>query len=308
MVLHTPGVLRSTYPSTAWVDLPCVKPTRSGGSQGHAPDGVIAAVRAHATRSGAGNAGDGNDWFAHVSGSTVQDIDGTLSTSNIQWEDDPNYSNVPDSYCIQINSNLFYSPQCGSYSDCVGWQQYEYSSKYVNNGSGGLFMEYWLFNYPPAGSNNCPDGWSVWDTTTCHLVGGVASLSAIPATDLGSVEIRAVANERTADWIEFYDPTAQTWYANSADATVLSLYEEWNQIEFNVVGDWNGTEAEFNTGAAITVSGSITLTTNPGGTWLTCDTNNYGGATAEYNNLTLSNSCTISQGSADGTFQFSESD
>lgn len=306
------GCFKKTYPSTAWAEFPCAKPARSGSSQAHAPHATTGTAHTNLSPAGAGNAGDGYDWFAHVAGSTVQIIDGSFSTNNIQWEQDPDYSNVPDSYCIQINSNLFYSPQCGSYSNCVGWQQYEYSSKYVNNGSGGLFMEYWLFNYPPAGSNNCPEGWAVWDSPTCHLVGDVATLPAIAAADLGSVEIRALANppafEETADWVELYDGTTQTWYGTGAEAQVLSLYQAWNQVEFNVVGDWNGTEAQFNTGASISVSGDITLATTPGGSWLSCDMNSNGGATAEYNNLNLSSTCPVTQGSSDGYFQFSESD
>lgn len=309
----TAGCFSISYPSQAWTSVQCATPPISGGSQGGST-GVAApssdlAVPSSGVESNGGNGGNGNDWFAYVTGSKIQDVAGIFPlTDNLQSEYDPQYNNRPNAYCLQINSNRFYSPACGSYLNCLGWQQFEYSSTQL----GGVFMEYWMYNYPPAGSNNCPSGWSTFNSTTCHLVSEVNPVPLQVITSLNSMELFGSAQDP-----EFDEPLDMVWlyadgtyYAIVENAATLSLYQNWSYAEFNVVGDWNSTEAVFNSGTLITVQSQITPITYPGGNWLTCQ-HSAPWYTLEYNNLTLGTLCSANQGSSSdptGYIQFSEHD
>jgi hypothetical protein len=327
------GCFSISYPANEWQEVQCAAPPSSGGAVARnrdvaalpnfrpatpgpevAPPGSVAP--------GGGNAGAGTDWFAHATGSSIQDVVGSFpATSGLTQEWDPEYNDRLNAYCLQINSNFFSSPVCGSYSNCYGWQQFEYSSTQI----GGVFMEYWLFNYPPAGSNNCPSGWSVWvnpgtqasASTTCHQVSDVNPVPVQAITNLGNLVLNASANDPEFEvpldlvWLETAGPSGGigTIYAMNQDAATLSLYQNWSQVEFNVVGDWNGTEAMFSPGSSITVQAEITPASYPGGTWLSCSGYANSGTTAEFNDLTLSSTCSSNQGSSGkptGYIQFTE--
>ena len=301
----TKGCFSKSYPSTTWTPVPCSStPHKRASRSPAAPAMGPRSPKANTSSQMGGIAGNGTDWFAEVSGTTVQGVNGSFpSTSNITSEYDPQYSNRADSYELQINSNAFASPWCTGYSGCFGWQQFEYSSEEV----GGVFIEYWLFNYPPAGTNSCPNGLNVWDSTTCHLIGSVTPVPAAPATELGDMELVVESNAAPRysgqDWTAVF--IGEDAYASSADASMLSLYQDWTEVEFNVVGDFNATEAVFNAGASITANVLIGTATSPGGTWLSC-THSWSEATGEYNNLTLSATCDADQ--TGQYIQFTESD
>ena len=183
-------------------------------------------------------------------------------------------------------------------------------------------MEYWLFNYPPAGSNNCPSGLVNWvnlgtaasASTTCHGESSVTTVPVQPITSLGSMELWAAANALVADPSSVVRADIVTLCVgatcNSAQApNVLSLYQGWSSEEFNVVGDWNLTEADFNVGTAITVHAKISPVSFPPGDWLSCTGNGVTGVTGEFNNLNLSPTCITNYGSPDvpeGYVEFTE--
>jgi hypothetical protein len=315
------GCFSITYPAKAWDEVQCAPPPSRDAlamKDGVALPGHGALARAGVDRStapqGGGDVGDGTDWFAYASGSAIQDVVGSFpSVSGILSESDPDFSGDPaNAYCLQINSNFFHSPLCGSYTDCLGEQQFEYSTTTV----GGVFLEYWLVNYPPAADNNCPSGWSASNSTTCHQVSEVNPVPVQPVSNLGNLVLNASAKDPEfevaldAVWL---DTGGSTVYAMIQDATTLSLYQSWSEAEFNVVGDWDKTEAVFDVGlfgGSITVQSEITPVSYPGGTWLDCSTSTAGGFTDEYNNLDLSSTCNTNQGSSSnptGSIQFTES-
>ena len=89
-------------------------------------------------------------------------------------------------------------------------------------------------------------------------------------------------------------------YSVTGKDTVVNLAKHWNTGEFNIFGDGNGSAADFNKGASVTVQVDLVngKTTKP-----KCETNS--GTTAETNNLTLG-TCTAT-GGATPSISFPES-
>jgi hypothetical protein len=71
-------------------------------------------------------------------------------------------------------------------------------------------------------------------------------------------------------------------YSTTGQDSVMYLSQGWTGSEFNIIGDGGGSQANFNTGAALTVEIALTdgTTHKP-----TCQAN--GGTTGETNNLNL---------------------
>lgn len=286
-----PGCYTLTYPSQTWSEIQCLKASDMP-PRGRTSIDVMASRRVFA--------GNGTDWFGDVTatGSKIQKVEaGFYAVDGVTWEYDPHDSRY-NSYTLQINSNSFHSPASGSYSNCSAWQQYVYSSNWWQ----AAWIEYWLFNYPPAGNNGCPSPMTQWDSTTCHGFGSLVSAPLVPIGDLSALTFYASAKDPEFDnaldevWL-YYNGT---YYADVESATVLSLYQGWTAEEFNVVGDMNGSEAEFNSGVTLAPLALITPTPFPTGTWLSCSSTAPGIATGETNNLTLG-SCSPSSSSCAGT-------
>jgi hypothetical protein len=89
-------------------------------------------------------------------------------------------------------------------------------------------------------------------------------------------------------------------YSVSASDHVVDLATGWNQSEFNIIGDGNGSAADFNTGSHITVR---VATTDGSTTAPACEPN--AGTTGETNNLNL-HKCTGTGGTSPH-IQFTES-
>jgi len=80
-------------------------------------------------------------------------------------------------------------------------------------------------------------------------------------------------------------------HTKSEPATVLNLYQQWRLAEFNVFGFIDGSQAQFNSGTAITVQNALTDQSGDPITPISPCPNN--GQTGETNNLNLG-SCAIS--------------
>jgi hypothetical protein len=211
-----------------------------------------------------------------------------------------------NSYDIQINSDQNHAaPACSGYPNCLAWQQFEYSSVTL----GAVFIEYWLFNYPPAGSNNCPNGLSRYrnDNFTCWGVSPLNYVPLQPITNLSNLQLFGGSGNfygGTTDVVHLYVPTPEggMYYTVVQDA-YLSLYQWWSQVEVNVLGDFNGSETVFNApGVVLWTVANITPLQNPGGNWLSYQ---HGGTSAETTNLTLG-TCFANQYS--GYIEFEQTD
>ena len=286
------GCFHASYPNVAWDRVECKK----------------AKPRAHplpVNRTvGAPGAGNGNDYVAQVQG-LITAADGKFFISGVTSETDVPPCNecgslpLPNEYSLQLNTNdltptgtPLQTAACGDYSACHVWQQFMYATDYIKLGQGAIFMQYWLYDW----TGLCPTGWStVFDivangtpgTEICYTNSNVLPVPDIPVTNLGDVILSASAVSGGDDtvWLEYGD---DSWAVSNADSSApccsggLDIASVWKQAEFNVVGDMNSTQAQFNAGAQITVllaidDGSESAPTCP---------NNLG-TTGETNNMTL---------------------
>ncbi len=321
------GCFTQSFPSNVWTQVPCGAPpdptrfpasTAVGAAAPNLAESPTSATAptaasrqessAHTPSSG-GLVGNGDDYIATVSGTTIVEADGTFpSASNLTSEWDNAFDQV-NMYDLQINSNMPNTAACNGYPQCYIWQQFEYSSVTF----GGVFIEYWLFEYGQVNgtSNTCPSGWGQFglpnadSTITCHAFSAVTPVPVQPATNLQSLELGAFANHAGFDIADLYVGSTHTFYSASGGASKLDLYSDWSQVEFNIFGDMNLHQAMFNPDASLEIHTEITradgLTTAP-----TCQSGvGVPGLTGETTNFTLG-SCTQAAGSPGGSIDFME--
>lgn len=255
------GCYTAVYPQTTWTKVEC----------------VTAPNRPYIPTSGAGHSqtvGDGND-YAAVTATLTSNAIGTFPTEKrVTSESDDGQANV---YSLQLNSNFISGDQAcsGAYnpSICLGWLQYVYSSS-----SRAAFMQYWLIHYS-GGTIHCPSGWNSY-STDCYKNSAAVFVPQEPITDLKKINLTGNAVSGGVDTLTFMDGTAA--YSTTGEDSVMYLSAGWTGSEFNVIGDGGGSEADFNTGAALTVEIALTdgSTAKP-----TCQAHD--GTTGETNNLNL---------------------
>src|ERR1700722_2654310 len=229
MPLPKEGCFQVTHPSTAWVEVPCIRPPEVPyiSARGRAPETV----------------GNGTDNSSEVSG-TISWAEGSFpSVSGVTSETDGTSNN----YSLQLNSNNFTQtsapagPSCSGAltpSSCQGWQQFIYSSggsgasTSCTGGAPCVFMQYWLLDY----GKTCPTGWNTFGSgasTSCwqNSTNGVA-VPAETITALANLALTGTAGNKDSVAMT----VAGTVYAVS-QATVLGLSADWTTAEFNVVGN-----------------------------------------------------------------------
>jgi hypothetical protein len=234
--------------------------------------------------------GNGTDFSAAISSGTISWAEGSFPTvSNVTSENDNGNSN---DYSLQLNSNFFTSASlctgASNPSNCQGWQQFIYAP-------GVAFMQYWLLNY----GNRCPSGWNTFGSDCWKNSSSAVSVPTQPITNLANLTLTGTAG--SSDSVSMSTGNGNLYTASQS--TVVNLNTGWTTAEFNIVGDGNGTEAIFNSGATIvvqTLTDSATPTTNADNCAST-------GFTGETNNLNVvTNSCCPFGGEFPG-IQFTES-
>jgi len=221
-------------------------------------------------------------------------------------------------YTLQVNTNFYHSAACGSYANCLAWQQYVLSTNTPVSltssqltGDTEVFIEYWLIDYGSSSRASCPSGFinggadSEGPGVDCvqNTPASLIYKGQIPITDLSSLKLSGSAVSGGTD------AATATFGTNAYSATVKDSYTDissgWSQAEYNVLGNAGGSRADFNTsGVSITVKIALTdgSTTAP-----TCvSPSSYDGTTGETNNLTLG-SCSGTGGSAP-YIEFTETD
>jgi len=249
----TAGCFAKSYPSNVWTQVPCYTST----PRPSLPDSMSASpLSAQGSPSG-GTVGNGNDFMATVTGTTIQAAVGTFPVVHTTGEHD-DASGDANRYDIQLNTNLFTPSSCVG-SQCQAWHQFEYSSVWI----GGVIMEYWYLHYgngnPNDPNNKCPNGFAQYDESpgvfTCQHLSDNVKVPVQPVTNLGSLELYALPNyiNNGLDWVGLYVGSTQTWYTTSDSASTLLTYQYWNQAEFNIFGDWTLRLADFDPGTSIDV-------------------------------------------------------
>lgn len=291
--LPAKGCFHVSYPNVAWESVEC----------------KVAEPRAHpplVNRTvGAPGAGGGSDYFAEAQGLITSAygkffVSGVASETNVVTPSIPSTAKDlilgSNEYSLQLNTNNAQTAACGDYGDCFVWQQFMYGTDYNQPGEAALFMQYWLYNWV----GNCPK--SYWGNDyvrggvpfpggTCFKNSRYAALPDIPVANLGDVILSGSAANGGNDTIalEYGD---DSWSVTAEDSSLasnpgLDIASVWNQAEFNVVGDMNLTQAQFNHGSQIIVVLQI-LDGSQSAPTCVSPHNNFGdGATGETNNMTL---------------------
>jgi hypothetical protein len=300
------GCFHASYPSTQWEQVKCAPvpayrsrlPMASANRDqtvGNGADFVAQAPSGHLFSSALGS-------FPTVTGVKTEKSVGVRA-----FGDGGILGN--NEYTLQVNTNFFHSAACGSFTNCLAWQQYVMSTNtpvsLTSNGLTGnteVFIEYWLIDYGRhTGANICPSGFidggadaagpgddCVQNTAATKIFTGQ-----IPITDLASLTLSGSAHAGGTD------AATVTFDGEAFSATVADKFTDiasgWSLAEFNVLGNAGGSEAVFNTPVSLTAKIALTDGTTTAPTCL--PPADIDGTTGETNNLTAG-SCTTTGGSA----------
>ena len=308
----TEGCFHASYPSVIWSKVACGSAPRYRSAVHwkvvHTANGKKLVL--------AETAGNGTDYVAETENTTTSAVGSFPSVSDVTSEKGVN---VPfgsgesdgitgkNQYTLQLNSDINSSSTACSnfgYASCQVWEQFVYSTN--NNGSPAepqVFIQNWVFPSQSDYDNvGCPSGWedAYSDTGGCLINSNATSVPAVSATQIGNLKLSGTASQNGNDTVTFTDGT-EAYSASQSDSTNDLAYW-WSQSEFNVVGNAGGSEAQFNSGASLTVN----LQVQDGSTSAPTCLGPSAGTTGETNNLNLGR-CSTSGGSTP-SIQFTESD
>ncbi|HYK30418.1 MAG TPA: hypothetical protein VEV63_00600 [Streptosporangiaceae bacterium] len=225
--------------------------------------------------------GNGVDYSAEVSGlltSATGSFDSVSGGATETGQQNGTGPQVANTFSLQLNAKPFTTPVCAGSPNpgCLGWQQFIYSTTFNE-----VFMQYWLLRY----NTTCPVGWNTFmfpmsTDIYCWRNSAGGSLSGGPLTVAGLTGTQLTGNAGAAT-----DSVVMATGSGSASASgadnVLGISTGWKGVEFALVGDCCGTQANFSAGTTINVR-----TTTHSGTH-SAPTCVLEGFTGETNNLNL---------------------
>lgn len=272
------GCFTARYPSLAWSKTACAA----------AP--AVPFIPRTGRKSGPFTVGDGDDYAIKTASLISTGVGSFPSVKGLKSETGQGQANA---YTLQLNSEFFNGPACSGAknpSSCLSWLQYVY---YAARGQSSVFMQYWLINW----NTTCPSGWFSY-SGDCYKNSAAVSAPQEPITDLSQMSITGSAVNGGLDTTVFTD--GGNAYKTTGSDSVVSLANNWNGAEFNVIGPGGGSEADFNSGTKLKVKIAVSdgSTAKP-----TCESN--AGTTGETNNLNLG-SCKAKAGDTP-SISFSES-
>lgn len=225
--------------------------------------------------------GNGTDYSAEVSG-LLTSASGTFDSVSFGTTETGQQNGVgpqvANTFSLQLNAKPFTTPVCAGSPNpgCLGWQQFIYSTT-----ANQVFMQYWLLTY----NTTCPFGWNTFmfpmsTDIYCWRNSPSSSLSGGPLTVAGLTGTRLTGNASGPT-----DSVVMTTGSGSASASaagnVLSISAGWKGVEFAIVGDCCGTQANFSPGTTINVRTTVHSGTHSAPTCV------LEGFTGETNNLNL---------------------
>jgi hypothetical protein len=274
------GCFQAAYPSLAWEKVECTV----------APNIPFAPPKGRGISQ---TVGDGDDYAAEITSGLISKTIGSFpKVTGVTSETGIDGAN---SYSLQLNSNFMNNAVCDGAADpakCLDWQQFIYSSDFE-----AVFMQSWLIYW----NTTCPSGWNTYETggdIFCYTNSDAVSAPQLVITDLKTFKVTGSAKKGGKDTVTFTGEK-HAYSVSESDSTV-DLASTWTESEFNIFGDGGGSEADFNTGASVTVKVAVTNGTK---NVPLCASD--AGTTGETNNLTLG-SCKGTGGSSP-YIEFSES-
>jgi hypothetical protein len=270
------GCFHASYPSLEWSKVEC----------------TVAPNVPYTPRSGrriSQTVGDGNDYAAEVTSGLISETIGSFA--KVKGVKTETGLLGPNDYSLQLNSNFMNTATCNGArnpAQCLDWEQFVYSSGYEE-----AFMQYWLINY----DNRCPSGWFSY-SNDCYTNSNAVSAPLEVITELKKLKLSGSAKNGGTDTLVFSVGTEA--YSTTGSDSVVDLATAWTESEFNIIGDGDGSEANFNSGSSITVKVAVSNGTKNAPT---CASD--AGTTGETNNLNLG-SCSV-KGGAKPYIEFIES-
>jgi hypothetical protein len=223
-----PGCFTSSYPSIQWQEVPCsTNPARP-----HNPYSDSAIVSGYPLSSATGS-------FDSVTGATAE----TDTKAG------------PNAFSLQLNSNGFGSPFCGSSNPQCAVQQFIYDSP------GSVYIQYWLRQVKSCPSQTVgPPGnsWNFIAGVGCFINGNsVTPTTAQQITDL--TNLRLTGSSSSSLQSAMLEAADGSMWGSPDDGDFLRIGTQWNQAEFNVFGLGNSSTANLspNPGTTIVVRTSV---------------------------------------------------
>ncbi len=265
------GCFHAAYPSVRWHKTSCVPAPRP-----HSPPSPAALLGGpFGSFLGHSNSGNGNAYSAEVPSGTITSSVGSVpSVSAGATEEDEGTS---EKFELQMNSQFFTgSPACGAISGCLAWQQFLYPAL-----SNEVFIEYWLIHYLPEGKK-CPSGFGEFEKEDCYKKSSATSLPGGPLTvsELTGMTFEGRVNSGGLDSVVMI--TGGGSAVATGAPSVLDLDNAWKISEFAVLGEFEGSKANFSSNTTITVNTGVRSSTLSDAPPI-CLPTSY---TAESNNLT----------------------
>jgi hypothetical protein len=265
------GCFHASYPSLAWHQTEC-----------SAAPMVPFGPRSGRIRQ---TVGDGDDYAAEITSGLIVKTQGAFpKVTGVKTETGIGGAN---DYSLQLNSNFMNTAACSGAanpSDCMDWQQFVYSSSY------GAFIQYWLINW----NTTCPSGWYTYNpsdnSTDCYTNSNGVSVPQEAISKLSTLKLSGAAKKGGKDTLVF--TVGFEAFSTSGLDSVVDLATAWKESEFNIIGDGDGSAADFNSGSSVTVKVSVWNGTENAPT---CASDS--GTTGETNNLNLG-TCSSKGGTA----------
>jgi hypothetical protein len=274
------GCFHATYPSLVWEKTECAT----------GPARVPKRIKRSADQPEV--VGNGGDYVGQASAGLISSAAGAFNVSGVKSEKSVGVAAFggggilgSNEYSVQINTNdRSETSACAGHVNCKVWQQFVYATDYFGAGTAAVFMQYWLLDW---GSSSCPKGWGQYESD-CYANSLLAPAPDIPITSLSQLELGSSVQAGGFDSVTlYYGSEAITM---NAPDSMLDISSVWKQVEFNIVGDAGGSQAQFNSGSSLK---AILSFADGSSAKPTCVAN--AGTTGETNNLNLG-SCSASLG------------
>ena len=256
------GCFHASFPSTAWEKVEC------GAAPAYHSVRVTADAARVATEGTPAVIGNGSDFVAQApTGHFFSSVLGYFPQTDVESETGVGVAAFggggnlgPNQYTLQLNTDQHYTAACDGYKKCKAWTQYVLSSSTDNKTL--VFVQDWLENYGVhEGSHNiCPRGYvdagrdsnggegddCVQNSEAAIIKSGTVAITKLVDLALGGSAKKGGNDEATA----FYDKDA---YKVSIKDSMTDIATEWSQAEFNVVGNGDGSRADFSQGTELEV-------------------------------------------------------
>jgi hypothetical protein len=262
------GCFTSAYPSTEWKEVPCITPLPRPyqPASGPRPQTV----------------GNGTDWTAKSGTGPISTAVGSFdSVSGVTTVTDSASGNA-NTFSLQLNTNTFNTSTlgCNRVPNCVGWQQFIFSTDGCTSNTPCVFIQYWLINFGPT----CPSPWLQTPLSPNNCYQNSPKAASVPAqiiAGLANMILTGTAASGGNDTATMLVDNPPTLHFVSNTDSVVNLAQGWTEAEFNIFGDCCQHQANFNSGSTLVVRTSVDAGARLAPTCVET------GFTGETNNLTL---------------------